>query len=38
LLKTGFIKVKREVGLKGKKESTIVSFDGFYVELEMKKP
>jgi valyl-tRNA synthetase len=38
LLKTGFIKVKREVGLKGKKESTIVSFDGFYVELERKKP
>ena len=37
LLKAGYIKVKREVGLKGKKGSTILSFDGFYVELERKK-
>jgi valyl-tRNA synthetase len=37
LLKAGYIKVKREAGLKGKKGSTILSFDGFYVELERKK-
>jgi valyl-tRNA synthetase len=37
LLKAGYIKVKREVGLKGKKGSTILSFDGFYVEIERKK-
>ena len=37
LLKAGYIKVKREVGLKGKKGSTILSFDSFYVELERKK-
>jgi valyl-tRNA synthetase len=34
LLKAGYIQVKREAGLKGKKGSTILSFDGFYVELE----
>jgi valyl-tRNA synthetase len=38
MLKAGYIKVKREAGLKGKKGSTILSFDGFYVELERKKP
>ena len=37
LLKAGYIKVKREVGLKGKKGSTILSFNGFYIELERKK-
>jgi len=37
LLKAGYIRVKREVGLKGKKGSTILSFDNFYVELERKK-
>ena len=36
LLKAGYIKVKREVGLKGKKGSTILSFDDFYIELERK--
>jgi valyl-tRNA synthetase len=34
LLKAGYIQVKREAGLKGKKGSKILSFDGFYVELE----
>ena len=38
LLKAGYIQVKREAGLKGKKGSTILSFDGFYVELQRKKP
>jgi valyl-tRNA synthetase len=38
LHKSGYLQLKREVGLKGKKGSTIVSFDGFYVELERKKP
>jgi len=38
LLKAGYIKLKRETGLKGKKGSTILSFDGFYVELERMKP
>ena len=37
LLESGYIKVKREVGLKGKKGSTILSFNDFYVELERKK-
>jgi valyl-tRNA synthetase len=34
LYKSGYLQVKREAGLKGKKGSTIISFDGFYVELE----
>ncbi len=38
LHKSGYLQVKREVGLKGKKGSMIVSFDGYYVELERKKP
>lgn len=38
LHKSGYLKIKREVGLKGKKGSTIVSFDGYYVELERKTP
>jgi valyl-tRNA synthetase len=38
LLKAGYIQLKREAGLKGKKGSTILSFDGFYVELQRKKP
>jgi hypothetical protein len=38
LHKSGYLQLKREVGLRGKKGSTIVSFDGFYVELERKKP
>jgi len=36
LLKAGYIKVKREMGLKGKKGISILSFDGFYVELKRK--
>jgi len=36
LLKEGYVQVKREPGLKGKKGSTILSFDGFYVELQRK--
>lgn len=38
LHKSGYLQIKREVGLKGKKGSTIVSFDGYYVELERKTP
>lgn len=34
LLKEGYIQVKRTAGLKGKKGSTILSFDGFYVEIQ----
>jgi valyl-tRNA synthetase len=36
LLKAGYVQVKRQPGLKGKKGSTILSFDGFYVELQRK--
>jgi hypothetical protein len=36
LINSGFVQVKREPGLKGKKGSTILSFDGFYVELQRK--
>jgi valyl-tRNA synthetase len=38
LLKAGYIQLKKETGLKGKKGSTILSFDGFYVELKRKEP
>ncbi len=38
LNKSGYFKVKREVGLKGKKGSTIISFDEYYIELERKTP
>jgi valyl-tRNA synthetase len=33
LLKAGYIQVKKEIGVKGKKSSTILSFDGFYLEV-----
>jgi len=33
LLKKGFIKVEKDIKIKGKKDSSIVSFNGFYVEL-----
>jgi valyl-tRNA synthetase len=33
LLKAGYIQLKKETGVKGKKGSTILSFDGFYLEL-----
>ncbi|MBN1280652.1 MAG: valine--tRNA ligase [Candidatus Thermoplasmatota archaeon] len=38
LLKAGYLQVKRDAGLKGKKDSTVLSFDGFYLELQRKKP
>jgi len=38
LHRSGYLQVKREVGLKGKKGSTMVSFDGVYVELARKTP
>ena len=38
LHKSGYLQIKRDVGVKGKKGSTIVSFDGYYVELERKTP
>jgi valyl-tRNA synthetase len=34
LLQAGYVQVKKEVGLKGKKGSIILSFDGFYLELQ----
>jgi len=34
LLKGGYIKTKHVIGVKGKKGSTILSFDGFYLELQ----
>lgn len=34
LLKGGYIQTKQEIGVKGKKGSTILSFDGFYLELQ----
>jgi len=34
LLKGGYIKTKHAIGVKGKKGSTILSFDGFYLELQ----
>jgi valyl-tRNA synthetase len=36
LIKEGYIKTEKEVHIKGKKDSTILSFDGFYLELEVK--
>lgn len=36
LVKEGYIKIEKEVHVKGKKDSTILSFDGFYLELEVK--
>jgi valyl-tRNA synthetase len=38
LVKAGYVKVKREPGLKGKKGSTIVSFEDVYLELQRKEP
>lgn len=34
LIKGGYIQTKQEIGVKGKKGSTILSFDGFYLELQ----
>ena len=36
LVKEGYIQIEKEVHVKGKKDSTILSFDGFYLELEVK--
>jgi hypothetical protein len=38
LLQAGYITVKRSVGLRGKKDSSIVSFAGFYVEIREREP
>jgi valyl-tRNA synthetase len=38
LLKAGYIQLKKETGIKGKKGSTILSFDGFYLELQRREP
>jgi valyl-tRNA synthetase len=35
LLKEGFIKVEKDIKVKGKKDSTILSFDKFYLELRV---
>ncbi len=34
LLKDGLVQVKKEIKIKGKKESRIISFDGFYLEYQ----
>jgi len=34
LLKEGFIQIKKEIKVKGKKDSSILSFDDFYLEIE----
>ena len=36
LVNEGYIQIKKEIYVKGKKDSTILSFDGFYLELEVK--
>lgn len=36
LLKNGYITVKKEIRVKGKKDSTILPFDGFYLEIQVK--
>ena len=33
LLEKGYIKIKKEIGIKGKKDRTIIISDGFYTEL-----
>ena len=33
LVQGGYVQTKQEIGVKGKKGSTILSFDGFYLEL-----
>jgi valyl-tRNA synthetase len=38
LIKGGYIQTKQEIGVKGKKGSTVLSFDGFYLELQRKEP
>ncbi len=34
LLKEGYIQIKKDIKVKGKKDSTILTFDGFYLELK----
>ena len=36
LVNEGYIQIEKEVYVKGKKDSTIISFDGFYLELKVK--
>ena len=36
LLKEGFIQVKKEIKVKGKKDSSVLSFDNFYLEVDEK--
>jgi len=36
LLKEGYIQIIKEVKVKGKKDSTVLSFDDFYLELKVK--
>jgi valyl-tRNA synthetase len=36
LIKDGYIEVKKDAKIKGKKDSTILSFDNFYLELKAK--
>jgi len=36
LLKEGYIKVEKDIKVKGKKDSTILSFDDFYLEIKAK--
>jgi hypothetical protein len=38
LVQGGYIQTKQEIGVKGKKGSTILSFDGFYLELQRREP
>ena len=34
LLKDGYIKIDKEIHVKGKKDSSIITFDGFYLEIK----
>ena len=36
LLKDGYIKIEKEIKVKGKTDSSIVSFDDFYLEIQEK--
>ena len=36
LIKEGYIQVQKDFKVKGKKDSTIISFDGFYLEIKEK--
>ena len=36
LIKEGFIQIKKEIKIKGKKDSSILSFDNFYLQVDEK--